>query len=59
MLYWLGATLTEFAEWLTRVDRADEAGPMFDEARVIFERLDARPWLEPVAKLHPPAPAAS
>jgi hypothetical protein len=26
--------------------RAEEAGPMFEEARGIFERLDARPWLE-------------
>jgi class 3 adenylate cyclase/tetratricopeptide (TPR) repeat protein len=46
MPYWLGATLTECAEWLTELGRADEAAPMFAEARAIFERLEARPWLE-------------
>jgi class 3 adenylate cyclase/tetratricopeptide (TPR) repeat protein len=46
MPYWLGATLTECAEWLTEVGRADEAGPMYDEAREIFERLEAKPWLK-------------
>jgi hypothetical protein len=46
MPYWLGATLTECAEWLMELGRAEEAGPMFEEARGIFERLDARPWLE-------------
>ena len=46
MPYWLAATLTECAEWLTELGRADEAAPMFAEARDIFERLEAKPWLE-------------
>jgi tetratricopeptide (TPR) repeat protein len=46
MSYWLAATLTEFGEWLAKSGRSDEARPMLEEARGIFERLDARPWLE-------------
>jgi hypothetical protein len=51
-------TLTELAEWLAGADRADEAQRGLDEAREIFERLQVRPWLERLAKLHTPAPAA-
>jgi hypothetical protein len=58
MPYWLGATLTECAEWLTELGRAGEAEPMFEEARGIFERLQARPWLERLAKVQSPASAA-
>jgi Adenylate and Guanylate cyclase catalytic domain len=44
--FWLGETLLEHAEWLGGEGREGEAGPLFDEARGIFERLRARPWLE-------------
>jgi class 3 adenylate cyclase/predicted ATPase len=43
---WVAITLGEHAEWLTGQGRADEAAPLAAEARDIFERLGARPWLE-------------
>jgi class 3 adenylate cyclase/tetratricopeptide (TPR) repeat protein len=44
--FWLAVTLLEYGEWMATMGRAGEAGPLFAEAREIFERLDARPWLE-------------
>jgi tetratricopeptide (TPR) repeat protein len=44
--FWLAATELEHAEWLAAQGRADEAQPLLDEAREIFTRLEARPWLE-------------
>jgi class 3 adenylate cyclase/tetratricopeptide (TPR) repeat protein len=44
--FWLGAVLLEHGEWLVQVDREADAEPLLAEARGIFERLDARPWLE-------------
>ena len=44
--YWLAVTLAEHAEWLFGQDRVNEAEPLLAEARAIFERLKARPWLE-------------
>jgi hypothetical protein len=46
MPYWLAATLTEHGEWLIGHERTAEARPLLAEAREIFERLQARPWLE-------------
>jgi len=46
MPFWLAATLLEHSEWLTGSGRADETEELLDEARMIFERLEARPWLE-------------
>jgi tetratricopeptide (TPR) repeat protein len=43
--YWLGGTLIEHGEWLAAHDRSAEARVLFDEARAIFERLGAIPWL--------------
>jgi hypothetical protein len=42
----LGATLLERGEWLVGQGRASEAGPLLTEARDIFDRLKAPPWLE-------------
>jgi class 3 adenylate cyclase/predicted ATPase len=39
---------TEHAEWLLREGRAEEAEQLLLEARDIFERLGARPWLDRV-----------
>jgi class 3 adenylate cyclase/tetratricopeptide (TPR) repeat protein len=36
----------EYAEWLGRMGRADEAEPLLADARATFERLGATPWLE-------------
>ncbi len=45
MPFWLAVTLTEHGEWLAGQGRADEAGPLHAEAREIFDRLEATPWL--------------
>jgi hypothetical protein len=57
MPYWLGATLTELAEWLSGTGRPDDARPLLEEAREIFERLRAEPWLERVGNPLPPGPS--
>ena len=44
--FYMAVTLLEHGEWLVRADRADEATPLLDEAREVFERLRAKPWLE-------------
>jgi class 3 adenylate cyclase/tetratricopeptide (TPR) repeat protein len=44
--FWLGVTELEHAEWLGDQGRPDEAEPLLNEAREIFERLEAAPWLE-------------
>jgi hypothetical protein len=44
--FWMAVTLLEYAEWLTGEGRADDATASLTEAREIFERLEARPWLE-------------
>ncbi len=46
MPFWLAVTLVEYGEWLAAQDRAAEAEPLLEEARGIFERLRAGPWLE-------------
>jgi tetratricopeptide (TPR) repeat protein len=47
--FWLAVTLLEHASWLAANDRAVEAEPLFGEARDIFERLEARPFLDRIA----------
>jgi predicted ATPase len=44
----LAIALLEHGEWLVGQGRVDEAGPLLGEAREIFERLEATPWLERV-----------
>jgi hypothetical protein len=46
----LGVTLLEHGEWLIAERRPSEAEPLLPEAREIFERLGARPWLERLEK---------
>jgi hypothetical protein len=43
-------TELEHGEWLVRHDRAADAERLLAEAQAIFERLDARPWLERAAQ---------
>ena len=50
MPFYLAATLLEHAEWLIGRHRAEEAGPLLDEAREAFRTLQARPWLERVER---------
>jgi len=46
--FYLAVILLEHGEWLIAKDRGEEAQPLLAEARDIFERLEARPWLERV-----------
>ncbi len=43
---WLAITLLEHGESLAEQGRGAEAGPLVAEAREIFERLEAVPWIE-------------
>src|SRR5207244_2031007 len=56
--FWLAVTLLEHGEWLASQDRNDEATPLLGEAREIFERLEARPWLERLDRVRVAEPAA-
>jgi class 3 adenylate cyclase/tetratricopeptide (TPR) repeat protein len=55
--FWLAVTELEHAEWLIGQGRGDEAEPRLAEARPIFERLEAEPWLERVATAEAGTPA--
>ena len=44
--FWMAVTLLEYGEWLVSQERAEDAKPLLDEAREVFERLEAAPWLE-------------
>jgi class 3 adenylate cyclase/tetratricopeptide (TPR) repeat protein len=46
----LAIVLLEHGEWLVQQGRATDAEPLLREAREIFERLKAKPWLERLAK---------
>jgi tetratricopeptide (TPR) repeat protein len=46
MLFWLAVTELEHAESLAAQGRSDEAEELLREAREIFERLEATPWLD-------------
>ena len=46
--FWMAVALLEHGEWLSTHVRRDEAAPLLEEARHVFERLGARPWLERV-----------
>ena len=51
MPFYLAVVQLEHAELLAPTGRADECGPLLTEAREIFERLRATPWLERVDAL--------
>ena len=57
--FWLAVTQLEHGEWLVSQSRADDAEPSLSEARDIFERLEARPWLERTDALGSRLPEAS
>jgi class 3 adenylate cyclase/tetratricopeptide (TPR) repeat protein len=50
MPFWLAVTLLEHAEWLREQDRPDDAEALLTEAATIFERLEATPWRDRVAR---------
>ena len=45
-VFHLAGTMLDFGMWLTAEGRPEDAEPIFDEAREIFERLEAKPWLD-------------
>jgi hypothetical protein len=47
--------LLEHGEWLAQSRQSEEAEPLLTEAREIFERLGAKPWLERLDALTEPA----
>jgi class 3 adenylate cyclase/tetratricopeptide (TPR) repeat protein len=49
--FWLAIGLLEHAEWLRSEDRTEDASPLLSEARGIFDRLGAKPWLDRVGAL--------
>jgi tetratricopeptide (TPR) repeat protein len=53
--FYLACVLLEHGEWLTESGRAAEAEPLLAEAREVFERLAASPWLERLDALAEPA----
>jgi class 3 adenylate cyclase/tetratricopeptide (TPR) repeat protein len=48
LVFDLAVVQLEHGEWLAGQGRAEEAEPLLSEAREIFERLEAAPWLERV-----------
>ena len=53
MPFWLGAVLLEHGEWLVSQGRPGDAEPLLAEAHEIFDRLEARPWLERLDAVQP------
>jgi len=53
--FWMGVTLLEHGEWLAQRDRPKEAEPLLLEAREIFERVKAQPWLDRIGRVAPVA----
>ncbi len=53
---WLAATSLDYGDWLVEYGRTEEAKPLLAEAREIFERLRATPWLERLEKIAVPTP---
>jgi hypothetical protein len=51
----LAIVLLEHGEWLMSQGRADEAAPLLTEAREVFARLEATPWLERTTQASPTA----
>src|SRR5712691_8314804 len=57
--FWLAATLAEQGEWFTSQGREDEASPLLNEAREIFESLGAVVWLDRLDGLGRPERSAT
>jgi class 3 adenylate cyclase/tetratricopeptide (TPR) repeat protein len=55
--FYLAVTELEYGGWLAQQGRETEAEPLLAEAREIFERLGARPWVERIEAVSAPKPA--
>jgi predicted ATPase len=53
--FYLAVVLLEHGEWLAESGRSEDAEPLLKEAREIFERLGAAPWLERLDAIGEPA----
>ena len=49
----MAVVLLEHAEWLAEAGSGDDAEAILAEARAVFERLGAVPWLERAARVSP------
>jgi hypothetical protein len=45
--------LADYGDWLVACGRAEEAEPLLDEARKLFERMRATRWLERIDAVRP------
>ncbi len=59
LAFYLAVTELEHGEWLAAQGRGAEAEPLLAEAREIFERLEAAPWIERAAAVDIGAGAAA
>ena len=55
----LAQVLAEYGMWLVECGRAAEAEPLLDEARVLFERMGAKRWLERIDAVRPQEPVTA
>ncbi len=55
--FYLAVVLLEHGEWLAETGRPEDAEPLLAEAREIFERVGAAPWLERLDALAEPVRA--
>jgi class 3 adenylate cyclase/tetratricopeptide (TPR) repeat protein len=53
--FYLATTQLEYAEWAAAQGRPDDSARLVTEAREIFDRLGATPWLERAGKVGGPA----
>lgn len=51
MPFWMAVALLEHGEWLVAQGQQELAQPLLREAREIFERLQAHPWLERMERI--------
>jgi tetratricopeptide (TPR) repeat protein len=47
----LGPVLVDYGRWLVQTGRTEEAAPLLEEARMLFERMKATRWLERAAQV--------
>ncbi len=59
LLFYLAVTRFEHAEWLVEQGRAADAEPLLADARWIFERLEAKPWLDRALAFEPALAASA
>jgi predicted ATPase/class 3 adenylate cyclase len=56
--YFLAELLAEYGDWLVRCERFDEAAPLLDEARRLYEAMGAVARIEQLDRVAPPAEVA-